>query len=165
MDPDDAPFRPGEETLPGPVPAIEDEVKVVNTSTEDAMDEHDRGLRSIHAETGEHTCHRPKQGVMQGHDILDCARRQFGFPNDGGDRVPAVGSHTHSRIDEGTELGNAGFDGLQFLCHLGVPALHRVNRDCDQEIILGGKVVVKTGARDARTFAHARRGNRSPPTR
>lgn len=30
MDPDAAPFRPGEETLQGPVPAIEDEVKVVN---------------------------------------------------------------------------------------------------------------------------------------
>lgn len=33
MDPDNAPFRPGEETLPRPVPAIEDEVKVVNDGT------------------------------------------------------------------------------------------------------------------------------------
>ncbi|HYI61672.1 MAG TPA: Sec-independent protein translocase protein TatB [Acidimicrobiales bacterium] len=34
MDPDDAPFRPGEETLRGPVPGIEDEVKVVNAGEE-----------------------------------------------------------------------------------------------------------------------------------
>lgn len=34
MDPDDAPFRPGEETLKGPVPSIEDEVRVVNAGSE-----------------------------------------------------------------------------------------------------------------------------------
>lgn len=34
MDPGDAPFRPGEERLSGPVPAIEDEVKVVNADTD-----------------------------------------------------------------------------------------------------------------------------------
>jgi sec-independent protein translocase protein TatB len=34
MDPDDAPFRPGEETLRSSVPAIEDEVRVVNAGTD-----------------------------------------------------------------------------------------------------------------------------------
>jgi sec-independent protein translocase protein TatB len=34
MDPMDAPFRPGEQTLSGPVPAVTDEVKVVASATE-----------------------------------------------------------------------------------------------------------------------------------
>lgn len=34
MDPIEAPFRPGEETLQGPVPAITDEVRVVSTADE-----------------------------------------------------------------------------------------------------------------------------------
>lgn len=45
MDVDDAPFRPGEETLRGPVPAIEDEVKVVNDGSDpepEAPDDADR---------------------------------------------------------------------------------------------------------------------------
>ncbi len=36
MDPDNAPFRPGEESLDAPRPAIEDEVKVVNAGGGDA---------------------------------------------------------------------------------------------------------------------------------
>lgn len=35
MDPIEAPFRPGEETLSGPVPAVTDEVKVVATAQPD----------------------------------------------------------------------------------------------------------------------------------
>ncbi len=34
MDPMDAPFRPGEQTLSGPVPAVTDEVKVVHRADE-----------------------------------------------------------------------------------------------------------------------------------
>lgn len=36
MDPIEAPFRPGEETLSGPVPAVTDEVKVVHSADEPA---------------------------------------------------------------------------------------------------------------------------------
>lgn len=38
MDPIEAPFRPGEETLSGPMPAATDEVKVVNTGKDDLAD-------------------------------------------------------------------------------------------------------------------------------
>ena len=34
MDPIEAPFRPGEQTLPGPMPSITDEVRVVATADE-----------------------------------------------------------------------------------------------------------------------------------
>lgn len=34
MDPDDAPFRPGEEVLHGPPPGVEDEVRVVGADPE-----------------------------------------------------------------------------------------------------------------------------------
>lgn len=37
MDPIEAPFRPGEQTLHGPVPSITDEVRVVNTEPEPAV--------------------------------------------------------------------------------------------------------------------------------
>ncbi len=39
MDPIEAPFRPGEETLSGPMPSITDEVRVVSTDEPDAPDE------------------------------------------------------------------------------------------------------------------------------
>jgi sec-independent protein translocase protein TatB len=38
MDPIEAPFRPGEETLSGPVPAITDEVRVVATVEDEPAD-------------------------------------------------------------------------------------------------------------------------------
>lgn len=39
MDPDDAPFRPGEEVRHGPPPGIEDEVRVVGADPETAAEE------------------------------------------------------------------------------------------------------------------------------
>ena len=38
MDPMDAPFRPGEQTLSGPVPSVTDEVRVVSTGPDEPTD-------------------------------------------------------------------------------------------------------------------------------
>lgn len=65
MDPDSAPFRPGEESLDAPRPAVEDEVKVVNAGGGDAAaptreegavpgaDAHDEGVDGPTPEDGD----------------------------------------------------------------------------------------------------------------
>lgn len=92
----------------------------LHTGTEHTLHERDRRRRRLHAEVTEHTHDGPQQGIVQLHDVFVAARAQVGVPQRPGDRVPALGSHRHRRVDERAQLRQARLGVLESLLDLDV---------------------------------------------
>lgn len=70
MDPDDAPFRPGEEVLSGPPPGIEDEVRVVGADPETDVPDGDPATAVDHPDADPATAAEEPPDLVPG-DVPD----------------------------------------------------------------------------------------------
>ncbi len=105
-----------------------------------------------------HAQQRAHQRIVQDHQVLVAARAELRLAEGAGDLVLALGGHRHRRVDELRSSGSPGSTPASACLDLGIPALDRVDGDRDQQVVLGGEVVVEARARQAGALADGLRG-------